>query len=144
MRRNVLRFSARLRWWFYGVFGLLFASGAVWVVLHTWRNARDDFNPRWLQMESWLLRLHGASMMGALVLLGVLIPLHVRRGWMARRNRPAGAMIAASCVVLIVSGYALYYTGNERLREITSLVHNTLGLLFPIVLFWHIVRGRRT
>lgn len=144
MRRNLLRFGTRLRWWFYGVFGLLFASGSGWLAIHTWRGGRDEFDPRLLPLESWLLRLHGAAMIGALVLLGVLVPLHLRRGWIARRNRTAGAVVVGSFLVLITTGYALYYAGDERLREFTSLAHNATGLLFPVLLYWHVVRGRRS
>jgi hypothetical protein len=47
-------------------------------------------------------------------------------------------------VLLITSGYALYYFGSEESRPWISLLHWVLGLGAPLLLLWHIVSGRRT
>lgn len=43
----------------------------------------------------------------------------------------------------MLSGYALYYAGNEHLRSLSILVPDAVGPAFPFILGWHIVRGRR-
>lgn len=143
MRRDALRLAPRLRWWFYGVFGTAFVSGSAWLALHAWGGTDSDFGPQPNAAEPWLLRLHGAAAMGVLVILGTMLPLHLQRGWRARRNRGSGGTIVLLCTLLVVSGYALYYAGGEQTRRIAVVLHDGLGLVFPLVLWWHIARGRR-
>ncbi len=143
MQPHDIRLGRRLRRWFYLVFGLLFASGAGWLVLHAFAQSEGEFGPQPHPAEQWLLRLHGAAAMAALVIFGILLPLHVQHGWKANRNRVTGAVMLGILVVLVLSGYALYYAGNEHLRSLSILVHDAVGLAFPLILVWHIVRGRR-
>jgi hypothetical protein len=144
VRREGLRFSPRLRGWFYGVFGVLFASGAAWLALHTWGARETDFGPAPHPAEPWVLRVHGAAAMAALVIFGVLIPRHIVRAWHHRRNRINGVVVIAICAVLVVTGYGLYYAGGETLRHNAALAHDAVGLAFPLLLTWHIFAGRRT
>jgi heme A synthase len=144
MRREGLRFSLRLRRWFYGVFGVLFVSGAAWLAFHQWGAVENEFGPAPNPAGPWLLRLHGAAAMAALVLLGILLPLHVRRAWHARRNRSHGVLMLGLCALLVVTGYALYYAGGEQIRHHAALIHDVLGLALPLFLIWHIVQGRRS
>lgn len=143
MRRDPLRFSRRLRWWFYSVFAALFISGAAWLaILLTQRSsdAESSIHPA----QPTLMKLHGAAAMAALFLLGVLLPLHIRRGWKAGRNRSTGSVLIALCALLIVSGYALYYVGDEHTRHLSAVIHDALGVIFPASLAWHIVIGRKS
>jgi hypothetical protein len=72
------------------------------------------------------------------------LPIHVRRGWHQRKNLLAGSILAALALLLIASGYALYYFGSEETRPWISAFHWLLGLGAPLLLVWHIVSGRRT
>ena len=144
MRRNGIKLSTRHRAWLYGTFAVLFATGVVWWALHRFGRVEGDFGPTVNPLEPWLLKLHGAAAMVSLLVLGTLIPLHLKRGWHARRNRGSGGGMVALCVLLIVTGYALYYVGGDQLRELASTAHLVLGFGFPAALIWHIVRGRRT
>jgi hypothetical protein len=143
MRPDEVRISPRLRAWFFGVMGLLYASGTGWLLLHAFARTAGEFGPRPHAAEPWLLRLHGAAAMVILVLLGILLPLHVLRGWRAGRNRATGALLLGTCLVLALSGYALYYAGGERLRAAAALLHDAVGLGLPALLAWHVLRGRR-
>jgi hypothetical protein len=95
-------------------------------------------------LEAWWLRLHGAAAMLVLAVLGSLLPIHIRRGWHQRKNLLAGSVLAALALLLIFSGYALYYFGSEETRPWISAFHWVLGLGAPLLLLWHIVSGRRT
>lgn len=143
MRPDGLRLSTRHRAWFHGTFAVLFLSGAGWWVLHRWFQAETEFGPQPQPGQRWLILLHGAAAMLALVIVGTLVPLHLKRGWRLRLNRANGVMLVSFVVLLIFSGYGLYYAGGENLRAGASFAHTALGLAFPAALLWHIVRGRR-
>jgi hypothetical protein len=127
----------------YATFGILFLSGAVWWGLHRWFPVAGEFGALPHPWEPGLLKIHGAAAMVALIIFGTLVPLHMKRGWGARLNRPNGVMLVAFFLLLTASGYVLYYAGGEQSRSVASLVHTVLGLAFPLVLLWHIARGRR-
>jgi len=81
--------------------------------------------------------------MAFLVALGILIPTHVKRAWQARRNRANGFILVAVIAMLIVTGYGLYYFGDDRWRSAASSIHLALGLASPMLLVLHIWQGRR-
>jgi uncharacterized membrane protein len=82
--------------------------------------------------------------MAVLVLIGTLLNEHVRLAWRARRNRANGSVFLSAFAFLTITGYGLYYAGDERLRAWTSWVHLAVGLVLPILLLIHILLGRRT
>ena len=142
MSRNRLRLSFRQRLWLHGSFIVLFLSGMLRWMLHTWFPVENGFGPQENQLNPWLLRLHGAAAMIALVVLGSLLPNHIRAAWRAQRNRFSGGGMITLCLALTVTGYGLYYVGGETLRHVASLSHLWLGLAFPVVIIWQIRRGR--
>ena len=62
---------------------------------------------------------------------------HIPKGWRYESQRLAGVALSVLVFVLILSGYLLYYLGIEWLRDWTSLLHWTIGLLLPAVFAWH-------
>ncbi len=144
MRRDDLRLRPRLRAMFYAVFAVLFASGAGWWVAHTWLQPAADSASAPSVVEPWLLKVHGAAAMAALLVLGTLYPTHISRSWRTGRNRGWGIGLVVACLVLIVTGYLLYYVGSETIRDATVSIHLWLGVALPIVLLVHIWRGRTT
>lgn len=95
---------------------------------------------RWKQP---LIALHGGSAMVFVLLLGTLLTGHVRRSWLANRNRRNGVFILSFMGLLTLSGYALYYLSDENVRRWVSQLHWWLGLGIPGVLVLHIWLGRR-
>ena len=49
----------------------------------------------------------------------------------------SGGLFFACVVILIASGYALYYAGSDGFRGLASVVHWGLGLAVPGVFVWH-------
>ena len=129
--------------WVYWSSVLLFATGALWLLFHYFVRVHGEFGDRPHALEIWWLRLHGAAAMLTLLVLGSLVPIHVRRGWHQRKNLLAGAILGTLAVTLIASGYALYYFGGEDVRPWISALHWLIGLSAPLVLTWHIWRGRQ-
>jgi MFS family permease len=131
------------RRWFYGVSLLLFLTGAVWV-LFDWLATREEARADFFQsLEVWALKVHGAAAMAFLVVLGMLILTHIKPGWRMRRNRANGAVVVMIVALLVVSGYGLYYFGDEQWRSAASWIHVVLGLAAPPLLCWHIWSGRK-
>ncbi len=113
----------------YAATGLLWLSGLI-------AKARPSWGP--LSMK-----IHGAAAMGFTLVLGSLISVHIRRGWVLRRNRFSGVFLTSICALLIVTGWILYYQANETLRNAASLVHWTVGLGLPLLIYLHILAWRR-
>jgi len=144
VRRETPRLSRRHQALLYGVFGLLFLSGALWLLLHHYLRVEGEFGPEPHVLEPLSLKLHGALAMAFLVVLGTLVRGHVQAGWRAHRNRVSGSGLLAANAVLVVTGWALYYLSGETLRALCSTIHWGLGLLLPGAILWHARQGVRS
>lgn len=125
----------------YGAVGLLWLTGAIWLIFHYLLQGAD-----WgatSSVEPSTMKIHGAAAMVFLAVFGSLVPLHLRRGWVLRLNRPSGIAITAVCLLMAASGWALYYAGGENARAVVSAAHWILGLLFPVVIIAHVMAGKR-
>ena len=138
-----MRLSTGHRKWVYWSGSLLLATGMLWLLFHYFLGGNGQFGESPHPLEVWWLRLHGACAMLALLVLGSLLPIHVRRGWHQRKNILAGSVVSGVALLLIASGYALYYYGGEDARPWISLFHWGLGLGIPFLLVWHVWKGHR-
>jgi cation transport ATPase len=137
-----VRLEPRFRRSLYAALALLTVTGAVWL-LADWR--KDPLAPDlWQEIAPLMLMLHGGAAMAALMLLGALVPLHVRRAWRSGRNRRTGPMMVAVNAVLIATAFGLYYAGSDTLRPWISDLHIVVGIALPVALLVHVWRGRKT
>ena len=141
-RYKSLRLTPNLRYLFYGSAIALFVSGVVWLLLHYIFINQGEFGPQTNPFEPWVLRLHGAASMVFLVVFGYILSFHALKAWKADTNRQTGAWLIGLIIFLIVTGYLLYYTGNETLRNAASWLHIGSGLAWPIIILWHIKTGK--
>jgi hypothetical protein len=123
------------------VLALIFLSGVVWAYWNYLVASPGDFE---MSAKAWAMKIHGAAAMAVLVLIGMLLNAHVRFAWRARRNRANGSVFLSAFAILIITGYGLYYAGDEKLRAWTSWIHLAIGLVLPILLLIHIFLGRKT
>lgn len=121
----------------------LYSSGVGWLVLHYLFRVESELGPVPHPGEPWLLRIHGASAILFAIAFGSLLPGHVFAAWRARKNRASGSSLMAWTLLLTVSGYALYYAGDETTRGLASQVHRIVGICLPALLVWHLVGARR-
>jgi hypothetical protein len=137
-----LRLDPAFRAALYAAFAVLLVTGAAWL----WADAMKDSpsGEGWQAAGADLLMIHGGTAMATLMLIGALIPLHLRRGWRARRNRITGAAMATFNAVLIVTAFGLYYFGSDLLRPWSSRLHIAFGLALPVLFVIHVVTGRRS
>lgn len=141
MKRRGLQLSRRHRWTLYGTSLALWLTGAGWA----WAHGLDDAGRAgelWRAAKPWLMQGHGFAALGFVLLFGTLLPVHVRHSWHAHKNRRNGAFFLTVIALLTLSGYALYYLGDERGRALLSAFHWWVGLAAPALLFWHIRSGR--
>ncbi len=117
----------------------LLATGVWWLLIHQSGNIDALPSP----IEPWLMKVHGAAAMTFLFLSGTFLYTHMLNAWQQQRNRSAGALIAAVSLLIAISGYGLYYFNGDLLRELTEWLHWIAGFAMPVLLWWHIARGRR-
>lgn len=141
-----MRLSKNHRRWIYAVCGTLVASGVGWLIAHYLPAEPGPFGEVEHPSEPWWLRLHGAAMMGFLVVLGTILPGHVRQAWSLRkvngaavkRNVTTGILMLSLVGGLGVTGYLLYYSGSEELRPYLSTVHWVTGLTATFGFYQHL------
>lgn len=142
MKQRAFQISPRHRRILYVVSLVLLFSGAVWAWVHR-LDEQGSAGVTLRHLKPWLMKAHGFAAVGFVLLLGTLLSTHVRHSWHARKNRSNGAFFLSAMSLLTLSGYALYYLGDETWRNATSQFHLWLGLSSPLILFWHIRSGRR-
>jgi hypothetical protein len=121
---------------------LLWISGVVWLVLHNYGQVQGEFGPEANPAEPWMLRMHGAAMIAALLGAGSLLVVHVWRGWTYRSQRVLGSVLTTTCSLLILTGYLLYYVGDETMRPWLSKIHWIVGLLILPIFLLHYRQGK--
>jgi hypothetical protein len=137
-----LRLDPRFRFAVYAAFAVLFISGAGWLLVDQMKESSTGEG--WQMAAAYLLMTHGGAAMATLLLLGALVPLHVRRGWLARRNRITGTAMVACNAIFILTAFGLYYFGSETLRPWASWLHIGAGMGLPILFLVHVVVGKRS
>ncbi len=88
-----------------------------------------------------MVMLHVLSGWLLLMILGALWQVHLRAGWRQRKNHLSGITLALCLCVLAVTGIGLYYLGSELGQTISSVTHSGTGILFGLIIGWHIWHG---
>lgn len=139
-----MRLNRAIRAALYAVLVVLLATGVTWLLVNA---AQDPFHPAGEgggALAPRLLAIHGGAAMLFLILFGALIPLHMQNNWARDRNRWTGIVMLAVNGALIVTAYALYYTGSDVIRSWASDLHIAAGLFLPLWVAMHVWLGRRT
>src|SRR5262245_51033095 len=137
-----LQLSCWFRRGLYLALTLMFVTGVVWLAAD-WQKSSPQ-GEVWQTIAAWLLMLHGGAAMATLMLLGALVPLHMYRGWRAKRNRMSGGVMVTVNAVLIATSFGLYYVGSDAIRPWMSDIHIGGGFCLPLLLVLHILLGRQT
>lgn len=114
---------------------LLGISGVAWLIADFYGS--DFTNYLSYEVKSYSMKIHGAVAMLFLILVGTLIRDHVLAGISLKKNQKSGLPLIIICLILIITGYLLYYLGDEVWRNYTSIIHSVLGLIFIFVFFFH-------
>ena len=113
------------------------ASGLLWLVLHEFMRVEGEFGPQPHPFEHATIVVHGAAAFAAIWVLGLIWMGHVRRGIAFGRKLPSGLALVALVAFLALSGWGLYYLGDEDWREWTATAHWVVGLGAVLLLLLH-------
>ncbi|KAB2970171.1 hypothetical protein [Zoogloea sp.] len=139
--RKAVRPGRRQRLAIYWSSALLLASGLAWLIAH-YLLPLPEFAARH-PLETWAMRLHGAATLFGLAVFGSLWSNHVLPAWKQGRHRSHGAALALFWLLLILTGYGLYYLSDEEVRALASTGHIALGTVLPLGLAVHVSQARR-
>lgn len=134
--------SAGLRRTLLGVSALLWLSGVLWLLAHFLFPAHNEFGVLPNRWEAPLMRLHGLIAVAAVFLFGWIGAGHIVARWSAATNRVSGLWLLACACLLVMSGYALYYSSGA-LHDSAGVLHEWLGVLAIVVALVHWLRVRR-
>jgi hypothetical protein len=125
----------------YSVAALLWLSGVVWLVLHHAFPQLTPFGPLPSPWEAPVMRIHGLIAVWGVFLIGWMASAHVTTRWDGGRNRRSGIVLGGTALLLVFSGYALYYTTGSP-HDLGALVHEAIGVLSPAAALTHWWRNR--
>ena len=131
-----VRLPSTQRWAVYLVLATVGSTGLAWTVLH------DLLQWGWMLSERRLLIAHGVASALALVVVGGLVPLHIRLGLKTSRNTASGLTTLGLFAVLGLTGLMLYY-GGEDWREGVRWSHIIIGAVACLGIPAHIWLGLR-
>jgi hypothetical protein len=89
------------------------------------------------------MRTHGLIAVCGVFLIGWMMAAHVTPRWASDRNRRSGLALGGTALLLVVSGYALYYATGAP-HDAAALVHEAIGTLSPAAAVAHWSRRART
>ena len=140
-RDNALHDNLRMPAWMrravYGV-GLLCAlSGVLWLLFHHFVQVEGEFGPVAHPLERTWIVLHAGTAFLAAWVLGLIWLGHVRRGLGLGRKLPSGVSLVLLVAFLMLSGWGLYYIGDDAWREWTATAHWVVGLGAAVLLLVH-------
>jgi hypothetical protein len=86
---------------------------------------------------------HALAAFASLLVIGALIPMHMRSGLRRQRSVYSGISLIALFASLAVSGLAIYYVSSETWSVWSSISHLGIGLALVIPMAVHALKGRR-
>ncbi|HEU4604021.1 MAG TPA: hypothetical protein VFS24_18750 [Steroidobacteraceae bacterium] len=126
-----------------GSLSLLWLSGAAWIVFHYLLPAQTEFGLGPNPAEPVLMKVHGAIAVFAVALLGWISARHVGENWLRNRKRISGIAILSAYILLVVTGYSLYYLLQDDVRERIGQAHEILGAASLVFALFHWIRRTR-
>lgn len=126
----------------YAAIALLWGTAGAWWLLGE-GTIGGGMASSWSDGRPRLLAAHGFAAGLFLLLVGSLWTAHLRPAWRARGHRWSGVALLAIVLGLALSGWGLYYLGEERWREGALWAHGLLGWPLPALVGGHLVAARR-
>lgn len=110
----------------------LWLSGVLWLIFHYFLRRQTEFGLHPHPMEFWWRAAHGLFCFASLWTMGFLWKAHIVGAWRSGRHRGSGGVLLSLLAWLSVTGYLLYYLGNEQLLTAVVLLHWSVGVAIPI------------
>ncbi|HWJ35619.1 MAG TPA: hypothetical protein VNR70_10130 [Steroidobacteraceae bacterium] len=128
----------------YAVLGALWLSGCLWLALDQFFARPGQFGPMPHPWQPAILLIHGIVAIAGMYLLGWVTARHVLKWWPGRLRRVSGTTLATLLVLLVVSGFALFFLSDDRGLRAAALSHDALGLIVTVfgIQHWFFARRR--
>ena len=123
---------------------LLLVSGAAWLLLRYFMRPVGEFGQLPHPVEPWAMKLHGGAAMLMLFFLGSLLNTHIRRAIKSDRNLVTGWGMIGVVLLLVATGFGLYYIAGDSDRPLWSAIHWIIGLGASVLFLLHIIIGHRS
>ena len=134
---HYMRMPRRRRFAVYLIVGALWLTGCLWLYLDEFRAQHDQFGATPHPLESPMLLLHGILAILSMYLFGWISARHILRWWSGGLRRLSGGTLTAALVVLVVSGFALFFLVDDQLQHSAALIHDVLGLAVTVFAIQH-------
>lgn len=121
----------------YGIGVGVWLTGVLWVLAHYFLVSEGEFGSTSHPLEFWSLAGHGAFAFAAAWVFGLLWGVHIVAGWRSHRRRWTGGVMFGLTAWLTLTGYLLYYLGNDDAIALIMLSHWTIGIAAPIFFLLH-------
>lgn len=131
------RIDGAYRRWLYVIACATWITGALWLLFHHFLMRSGPFGATPHPAEPWLLKVHGAAAFLATWIFGLIWGVHVSKALPFKKRKASGLAVVVLTMVLIVTGYLLYYVGGDAVRQAISISHWAIGLAAPAILFLH-------
>ena len=126
----------------YLIVGVLWISGCAWLWLDQFAAQRGPFGNTPHPLEPPLLLAHGVAAVASLYLFGWIGARHALRWWVGGRRRLSGASLACVLVVLILTGFALFFLTSDAWQRYSAGAHDVLGIAVTVFAIQHWCFGR--
>jgi heme A synthase len=90
-----------------------------------------------------LAATHGFLAFISLLVLGALLPVHVRHSLRQHNNKRSGITLLCVFALLMLTGWGIYYLADEQWSLWASLLHVLTGLLVAAAMAVHVVMARQ-
>ena len=133
-----------LRYSIYFVFGGVWLTGCIWLVLHLYYAAPDEFGITRHPWEPTLLWVHGVLSIVVAYLFGWTMARHASEGWRLHKRRISGGLLTFVVAVLSISGFMLFFVTSDGWQMQSARVHEVIGVLVTLfaVEHWRVLNGR--
>jgi uncharacterized membrane protein len=138
-----MRMPRRARLAVYAMFGMLWFSGCVWLVLDQYFESRGPFGRTPHPWEPTILLVHGVLAVLSMYFLGWISARHVRRWWPGRKRRLSGGILAASFALLALTGFALFFVSDDAWLHVAAAAHDVVGVGITVFAIQHWFFARR-
>jgi hypothetical protein len=95
-------------------------------------------------LEPPVLLIHGVVAILGMYVLGWVSIRHVVRWWQGGLRRVSGASLSTCLVLLVVTGFALFFVSDDGSQHAAALSHDVFGVIVTVfgVQHWFFARRR--
>jgi len=128
----------------YLIIGGLWLTGILWLVLDQFFAEVGPFGPTPNRLEPAVLLIHGVVAILGMYVLGWVSIRHVVRWWQGGLRRVSGASLSTCLVLLVVTGFALFFLSDDGSQHAAALSHDVFGLIVTVfgVQHWFFAKRR--